>query len=163
MLLYVLAVLVSGAEVDPEPSPPTRLLAKMEFSLDGVIQITGKEPQQFALKSTQELYKASVGKRQRTPEEAKKAAAEIEGWVCRRLGVESIDWKKQMLLVVTSGEQERGGHSLQVTGVKVKNGKLTVSWKKQPTNFARAFRMHPGAILLVPRFAGKLASEQEKK
>src|SRR5262249_55600269 len=113
------------------------------------------------LRDAKQLYEASIGFR-RDPNE-KALTEEVETAMTGRLKVKAIDWDKQMLLVVSAGEQLALGYRVEVTGVKVKSGVLRVSWKlHEPKRPIRRATSHPGVVVLVPRHKGRVVFEQVK-
>jgi hypothetical protein len=111
---------------------------------------SGDKPQQQVIRSADELAKflgmAGKGK-------------EATGQLARQLKVDEIDWKKQMVVVVTAGVQRTGGYSVEVTNLEVKDKTLSVRWKlnsPRPGGFVIQVLTHPGQAVLVERFDGKL-------
>lgn len=75
--------------------------------------------------------------------------------IAKQLKVKSIDWKKQMLIVVTAGTRPTGGWSVRIQGAAVADGKLEVSSSiAPPKGFATQAFTHPGTMILVERFEG---------
>jgi hypothetical protein len=73
--------------------------------------------------------------------------------------VDSINWSKQMMLLVEAGQRKTGGYSVEVTGLEVKDQVLTVKWKvnePKPGSPVSPEPTFPGAALLVERFEGKV-------
>src|SRR5262249_15567416 len=118
----------------------------------------------IVIRSAKELVAAQGGdgedaEKQRTAELAK------------ALKVDNIDWKTQMVVVVTGGVQKTGGYSVEVTGLKVKDKKLTVEWKlntPKPGGFVTEALTHPARVVLVERFEGAVqfdppAAKKEEK
>lgn len=95
---------------------------------------------------------ASFGKAStviRTADE--KATAEL----AKNLKVDAIDWKKQMVIVISGGSQRTGGYSVEAKSLEVKDGKLTVHWKLNvPTGIVTQAFTHPTQTILVDRFEG---------
>jgi PrcB C-terminal len=80
-----------------------------------------------------------------------KATAEL----AKRLKVDAIDWKKQMVIVISGGEQRTGGFSVEAKSLEVKDGKLIVHWKlNRPEGFTTQVISHPALTILVDRFEG---------
>ncbi|MCS6977732.1 MAG: hypothetical protein NZM31_12100 [Gemmatales bacterium] len=69
-------------------------------------------------------------------------------------GISSIDWKKQMLLVISGGVQPMGGARVEVTRLTLQEKGLDVYWKlmTQPGGVG----LPPTETLLVPRFEGEI-------
>lgn len=73
------------------------------------------------------------------------------------LKVKTIDWDRQMVLLVLAGRKGSGGYRVEVTGLKVAKGTLTVSWKLHaPRGAATDAITYPNLAVLVPRYAGKV-------
>ena len=79
--------------------------------------------------------------------------------LAKTLKVNAIDWKTQMVVVISGGSQPTGGYSVDVKSLEVKDGKLTVNWKlNRPgpeTIVTQAFTM-PSLAILVDRFEGEV-------
>ncbi len=69
-------------------------------------------------------------------------------------GVPSIDWRRQMLLVISGGVQPSGGARVEVTHLTLQEKGLDVTWKlmTQPGGVG----LPPTETLLVPRFEGEI-------
>lgn len=88
---------------------------------------------------------------------AKMAGAEM----AKILKVETINWKDQMLIVVTGGTQSSGGFRIGVTKLTVVGDKLVVEWFLQPPRgFSTDAFTHPAEVILVPRFDGPVEFRQ---
>src|SRR4051812_15327722 len=69
-----------------------------------------------------------------------KATAEL----AKRLKVDSIDWKKQMVITISGGSRPTGGYSVEAKSLEVKDGKLIVHWKLNvPTGIVTQAFTHP--------------------
>lgn len=92
----------------------------------------------------------------RSQEELKAAGAQAEQ-LLKALKVDQIDWKTQMVILVSGGAQRTGGYSVEVTKLDVRDKTLTVHWKlntpKPGQPVTQAFT-HPAQTLLVERFDG---------
>ncbi len=160
MLVCLLAALVFSA--DAEPAPRMKVEASAPWRYGQADPKVAGGSQQLVLRSAAELVAATPYRdRDALPAVVEKAAtADLAG----QLKVKQIDWKKQMLLVVTAGTQRSGGYRVEVTGLKVKDNTLTVSWKLHPPKgFATAALTHPGVVVLVPRFTGKVLFDPPAK
>jgi hypothetical protein len=79
--------------------------------------------------------------------------------LARVLKVDSIDWKKQMVIVVYGGEKPTGGYSMQVKSLEIKDKKLIVHWKlisPGPGSIVTQAITHPSLTILVDRFDGEV-------
>ena len=75
--------------------------------------------------------------------------------LAKALKVEAIDWKKQMVIVVSGGERPTGGYTVETKPLEVKDGKLIVHWKiNVPKGIVPQIVTHPALTILVDRFAG---------
>jgi PrcB C-terminal len=93
-----------------------------------------------------------------------KATAEL----AKRLKVDGIDWKKQMVIVISGGQQRTGGYSVEAKSLEVKDKKLVVHWKLNvPDGIVTQVISHPALTILVDRFEGDVvfdpAPPPEKK
>jgi hypothetical protein len=85
---------------------------------------------------------------------AEKMATEA---ITKALKVDAIDWKTQMLVVVTAGARPTGGFKLDITSLTVNDKTLTVQWLLTPPKgiVTQAFT-HPARVALVERFDGEV-------
>jgi len=98
----------------------------------------------------------------RSPEELTKVMAGLGGnidksleRVTKMLKVDKIDWKKQMLLIISGGRQRTGGYRVELTSLKVKGDELTVRWKligPRPGQAVTQALSYPALTLLVERY-----------
>jgi hypothetical protein len=75
--------------------------------------------------------------------------------LAKQLKVDRIDWKKQMVVIVSGGMQRTGGYRVELTGLKVADDVLTVHWKLQGPRPGQAVTQavtHPALMLLVARY-----------
>ncbi len=94
--------------------------------------------------------------------DADKANAEL----AKMLKVDSIDWKKQMVIVVSGGERPTGGFSVEVKSLEVKDGKLIVHWKLNSPgadDIVAQVITYPAQLILVDRFEGKVEFDPPAK
>ncbi len=85
--------------------------------------------------------------------DADKASASL----AKMLKVDAIDWKKQMVIVISGGTQRTGGYSVETKSLEVKDGKLIVHWKlNTPAKDAIVIQVitNPAQTILVDRFEG---------
>jgi hypothetical protein len=114
----------------------------------------GGEPQQLVIRSAEELVVAS-GQRDKAKDEA--TQKQVTAAVAQALKAGDIDWKKQMLVVVTGGVQRSGGYSVDVTGAEVRDKDLVVRWRLNappagaPVTLALT---HPAQAVLLERHDG---------
>jgi hypothetical protein len=161
MFTSLLVALLLGAPPDgPKDGGKTegkelKVLARADWKPAGT-----KDQQQLVIHSAEELAKV-------TGHPADKSAEEL----AKAFKVESIDWKKQMVVVASGGTKTTGGYSVEITDLKEKDGVLTVHWKlhtPKPGSPVTQAITHPAQAVLVERFEGKTvfdppAPKQEKK
>lgn len=131
------------------------------FSLAAAIppdgpKIHAKTPARVTTTSTVIKSAEQLAKLQNT--EADKASANL----AKQLKVEAIDWKKQMVIVVSGGTQRTGGYSVEVKSLEVKDGKLIVHWKLNtpaPDSIVIQVLTNPTLTILVDRFDGDVVFE----
>lgn len=129
------------------------------FLLSGVQKDTGKDGPKIHAKTPARVVTATtviksaeqLGKLQNM--DADKASENL----AKQLKVKSIDWTKQMVIVVSGGQQRTGGYSIDVTSLNVKDGKLVVNWKlnsPKPGAIVIQVLTNPTLTILVDRFDG---------
>jgi hypothetical protein len=75
--------------------------------------------------------------------------------VAKILKVTDIDWKRQMIVVISGGTQRTGGYSVEVTSARVKDDTLTINWKLKAPAPGQAVAQtvsHPALTILIDRF-----------
>ena len=79
--------------------------------------------------------------------------------LAKMLKVNAIDWKTQMVVVISGGSQRTGGYSVGVTSLEVEEGKLTVNWilnKPAPGTIVTQAFTTPSLTVLIDRFEGEV-------
>src|SRR5262249_18476495 len=129
---------------DTEPAPPPRKLKAQASAPYGPgINVAAR---QTAARSAADLADA-LG----LPGRGK----EVEARVGKVLKVPQIDWKKQMVVLVTAGRKNSGGYKVELTDLSTKDRVLTVRWKlESPKGRATRAITHPGLAVLTERFDG---------
>jgi hypothetical protein len=115
--------------------------------------LKGGDPPQNVFRSAEELAKAS-GLEKPEGEEAQKKATEA---AAKALKVDDIDWKKQMVIVVTGGMKRTGGYSIEITKIETADKTMTVHWKLISPGARSAVTQtitHPALTVIVDRFEG---------
>jgi hypothetical protein len=139
-----------------EKDTALKIYAKTDWPFVNGVQGDGKKGQQFAIRSAAELVaKANAGAVAAGKQDGveKKQTAEI----AKLLGVDSIDWKKQMLVVVSGGEKSTGGWKIDIAAVTKSEKGATVSWAlTPPTGVATQAFTHPALVALVDRCEGDI-------
>jgi PrcB C-terminal len=144
------------ADAEPEKAP--RVIAQGRWAYAG----RDGKAKQLVIKSAADLVANTPFKDRDAPQQVVEKAATAE--LTKALKVKDIDWSKQMLVVVTAGTRRSGGYRLEITGLKVKDKELVVSWKLHaPKGAATAALTHPATVALVPRHAGKVAFDPPAK
>jgi hypothetical protein len=91
----------------------------------------------------------------RSQEELEKAAPKQADQLLKALKVDKIDWKTQMLVMVSAGAKRTGGYRVEITKLTPEGKTLTVHWKLHtPTGFVTQALTHPAESVLVERFDG---------
>jgi hypothetical protein len=86
--------------------------------------------------------------------------------VAQLLKVRTIDWKKQMLVVVAAGAKPTGGYSVEILTLAVKDKTLLVNWKlnsPKPESAVRQARTYPAQMVLTEQFAGPVKFDPPAK
>jgi hypothetical protein len=130
---------------------------------DGILARTNWQPARVQRTGRQTLVirsGAELAKLMRvTGDDAERSATEL---VARRLGVQTIDWNKHMLLSVSAGLKTNEADQLSVTRVQVKDKDLVVSFRLlAPAGGAAGFGF-PAETVLVDRFEGNVRFDEEK-
>ena len=119
-------------------------------------KIHARTPARVAAMSTVIKSAEDLGKLQNA--EGDKATAKL----AKMFKVDAIDWKKQMVIVVSGGTQRTGGYSVDVKSLDVKEGKLIVNWKlnsPKPGAIVTQALTTPTLTILVDRFDGDVTFE----
>jgi hypothetical protein len=157
MIAFTLAML---SLVVPLPDPALidslTVLAgeKKETGKSDEPKIHAKAPARIATNSMVIRSSEQLAKLRNT--DADKASAEL----AKLLKVESIDWKKQMVVVISGGQQRTGGYNVEAKSLEIKNGKLIVHWKLNtpgPGSIVTQAITYPTLTILVDRFEGDVA------
>src|SRR5262249_9313288 len=120
-MLILCAALLIGADVDPEPP-------------GGRVQVIASADWAETRLPPRQLSKHVVA---RTPGELigrpnladARAAKEVAMLAAKYMSVKTIDWDKQMILVVAGGRQPSTGYRVEVVRATIQSGTLKVSWK----------------------------------
>ena len=129
---------------------------KKEAGKEGEPKVLAKTAMRVGTTSSVIKSAEELGKLQKT--EADKASADL----AKALKVESIDWKKQMVIVISGGQRPTGGYSVEVKSLEVKDGKLIVNWKLNspaPGSIVTQALTHPALTILVDRIDGDVVFE----
>ena len=165
MLPLTLTTLTLLAGVDPEPADAnaTKIVARASWThARADFKARGKDQVQLVIRSAAELVEAipMYKNRDALPAAVEKAATAD---LAKALKVKDIDWNKQMLVVVSGGTRRSGGYRVEVTGLAIKDKTMTAKWTlHSPKGVATAVITHPGEVVLVPKFAGKVVFDPAK-
>ena len=124
---------------------------KKDAGKSNELKIHAKTPARIATNSMVIRGSEQLAKLRNT--DANRASAEL----AKVLKVESIDWKKQMVVVISGGQQRTGGYSVEVKSLEAKDGKLIVRWKLNtpgPGSIVTQAITYPTLTILVDRFEG---------
>jgi hypothetical protein len=130
----------------------------------GVWPVRKDKPVQLVLRSAEELAVAH----EIDPKDAKdkRMQSAVSEDVAKLLKVKAIDWKKQMIVVVTAGTKPTAGYSIEVLTLAVKDKTLTVRWKlnsPKPDAVVASVITHPSQMALVERFEGPVQFDPPAK
>ena len=129
-----------------------KVLARTDWNMATGMAPTGlaiRNPEQLALAHGEPPDKATLDSVQ------ERDATLID----RMFKVEQIDWKTQMIVVVTAGAKPTTGYSVGITGLDVHDEVLTVHWSltaPELGDFVKTVVTHPGQAVLTERFEGKV-------
>jgi len=85
--------------------------------------------------------------------------AQVKVRLAKDLKVEGIDWDKHLVVCISGGKQKKGGMSVELKSLDVKDGKLIVNWKYNETG-GEAEQFYPELVLLIERFDGEVVFEK---
>jgi len=109
-----------------------------------------KKGKQLVLRSAADLVNSSPPKPNITE---KKATEEL----AKAFKVNTIDWDKQMVVVVTAGQKPTGGYQIDIQSITTAGKDATVNWKlTSPQGIAIQVLTHPSVMVLVDRVAGEV-------
>ena len=155
-------VLAALVQVPAADGNEVKVLARGFWRADAKGEVGGGQ-QQLVLRSAGDLLSAS-GMAGKAADEA--LQKQVTAATAKLLKVDGIDWKKQMLVVVTGGVQPTGGYAVEVTKAEVKDKVLTVHWKlnaPKPGALVTQALTHPGQVALLERFEGEVKFDPPAK
>lgn len=119
-----------------------------------------RDGQQFVIRTAKELAaRPPFSDLDARPEVVEKHATAA---LAKALKVDTIDWDKQMLVVVTGGVKPTGGYRVEIVSVSEMNKALVVQWQLHtPKGAATQAFTHPALVALVERYAGDKIVFQE--
>jgi hypothetical protein len=142
-------------------APPVKDTAKggedrdVKILARGVWAVRHEKPTQLVIRNAEELGRAH-GIAARDAKE-KRFQTDVTADVAELLKVKTIDWDKQMLIVVAAGTKPTSGYRVEVRTLSAKDKTLTVHWKLHspaPGGIVTTALTYPAQMVLVERFDG---------
>jgi len=130
-----------------------KIIAKGPWQYVSANPNSPKEGQRFLIRSAAELTTRPPWNQLDAPAQVveKQATAAL----AKALKVDTIDWKTQMLVVVTGGVKPTGGWRIDVQSVEAGDKEVVVNWSlTPPQGFATQAFTHPAQLALVERAEG---------
>lgn len=112
------------------------------------------QPQMFVIRDAATLAQVSGMAGSGAEAAAEKSLCQLLEIKPGTTGVTNIDWKRQMVLVISGGIQPSGGAKVEVTRLTLQEKGLDVTWKL--VGQAGGVGLPPTETLLVPRFEGEI-------
>ena len=151
-------------------APPAKDAAKAGEDRDvkilarGVWAVRQEKPAQLVIRNAEELARAHGV----APKDAKEKRfqTDVTADVAELLKVKTLDWDKQMLVVVAAGTKPTGGYRVEVRTLSVKDKTLTVHWQLHspaPGVIVTSALTYPAQMVLVERFDGPVKFEPAVK
>jgi hypothetical protein len=148
----------TGAAVKAEGDRELTILAR------GVWPVRQAKPTQLIIRNGEEL--ALAHRISATDAKDTRLQIAVGKDVLKLLKVETIDWKKNMLVVVTAGMKPTAGYSVEVLTLPLKGKTLTVRWRlnsPKPGSHVTQRVTHPSQMVLVERFDGSIQFDPPAK
>ena len=136
---------------------PVRVIARALFAEGWPPEAPPKE---WVIRSEDEF----LDRRLRAPEPVlERMRQEIKARYAKALGVEAIDFSKQMIVGVSAGVHPVG-YSVSILGVEIDAGgtTATVSWRLKPGGAPADGVAHPAGVALIEAFAGPVKFQAKK-
>jgi hypothetical protein len=135
-----------------EKDTPLKIHAKAHWHYADTSPRADKNGKQFVIRSAADLVaNMHIGRTADGTDDERVAA------VAKQLKVGSIDWKKQMLVVVTGGVKESGGWKIDIAAVTRGEKACTVTWSLEaPQGVTPHAITHPAVMALVDRCEGEV-------
>lgn len=146
---------VGEGGADKEKAGAFPILARGVWPFGSTDPDMREKASQFVIRSAAELTaRPPFSNLDALPAVVEKMATEQ---LAKILKVPNIDWKSQMLIVVTGGTQSSGGYRIGVTKMRKDAEALVVEWFLQPpTGVATDAFTHPAEVVLTNRHEGKV-------
>lgn len=149
-----LVVLGDGGKAEvPAGKGAVEILAQAPWRYGSTDPDARQKPAQLVIRSAADLVTHTPYKDRDALPQFVEAMATAD--IAKQLKVKTIDWKKQMLIVVTAGTRPTGGWSVRIASLAREGGKLKVAYAiAAPKGFATQAFTHPGTMILLERFDG---------
>jgi hypothetical protein len=151
-MTYILPAQLAVVTAD-KPGKELKILAKAEWR-----PVEGAAPLQLVIRSPAELAKAHGQPADRATDTAvQNREAEL---AARMFNVETIDFDKKMIVVVSTGAEPTTGYNAEVTRLDVQDDVLTVHWRviaPGPGAAVKEVTTNNAQAVLTDRFEGKVA------
>jgi hypothetical protein len=135
-----------------EKDTPLKIHAKAHWHYADTSPQADKSGKQIVIRSAADLIaNMNIGQTPGDSDEKRVAA------VAKQLKVGSIDWKKQMLIVVIGGVKSTGGWKIDIAAVTKGEKACTVTWSLEaPQGVTPHAITHPAVMALVDRCEGEI-------
>ncbi len=146
----------------PAVGTELKILARASWPYGQATPDAAKKGELAVIRSAAELTNRSPWNQLDAPPQAVEKMATAQ--VAKLLKVPDVDWKKQMLILVTAGPRSSGGWKVHIDAVKVVGKSVKVEYTiTPPAGFATAAFTHPGEVVLVERFDGPVVFAESPK
>jgi hypothetical protein len=152
------ALVVTLVFVAPPPKDaPARSEDDRELQVlaRGVWPVRQTRPAQFVIRDAEQL--ALLHEIDDKNAKDARFQTDVTADIAQLLKVQTIDWKKHMLVVVAAGAKPTGGYRVEILTLAVKDRTLLVQWKlnsPNPDSTVRQARTYPAQMVLIEQFAG---------
>ena len=164
---YAVAFLISVTQLASGAEPKDlKAIAKVSF-VGGIGPISVSKAETLVVRSIEELVAASAkGRQAKDPSAAQKdpdIQKEVEKQLATALKVEKIDWRTQMVVVVSTdlGSPYRATPIVELVSLKVSGEKLILTMANDKKQYSE-YGQYPGIVVLVERHDGKAEVEWKR-
>ena len=157
---YAVAFLISVTQLASGAEPKElKAVAKVSF-VGGIGPISVSKAETLVVRSIEELVAASAKGRQAKDPDIQK---EVEKQLATALKVEKIDWRTQMVVVVSTdlGSPYRATPIVELVSLKVSGEKLILTMANDKKQYSE-YGQYPGIVVLVERHDGKAEVEWKR-
>jgi hypothetical protein len=139
-----------------EKDVPVKIHARASWPFADLSPKGDKQGKQFVIRSAAELVNnPNVG--MLADGKADGTGEKLTAEVAKLLKVDSIDWKKQMLIVVSGGIKTTGGWRIDIAAVTKGEKACAVTWSMEaPNGIATQAISRPAVVALVDRCEGEV-------